>query len=96
MKLLTNGWGVSTVTIYQSGYPMTVFTSAPFSAGGDYNADGDNFDYPDVNSYDQRNSMEDYLTNGVFSQGQFSAPTPGFPAQLKIIFLHTPAPIIWS
>jgi len=77
MKLLTNGWGVSTVTIYQSGYPMTVFTSAPFSAGGDYNADGDNFDYPDVNSYDQRNSMEDYLTNGVFSQGQFSAPTPG-------------------
>lgn len=77
MPLLTSGWGVSTVTIYQSGYPMTVFTSASFPAGGDYNADGDNFDYPDVRDYSQGNSMDDYLTNGVFSPGQFTAPAPG-------------------
>ncbi len=31
LKALTSGWGVSTITIYQSGYPMTVFTSAPFT-----------------------------------------------------------------
>lgn len=77
MPLLTSGWGVSTVTIYQSGYPMTVFTSASFPAGGDYNADGDNFDYPDVRDYSQSHDMDDYLTNGVFSPGQFTAPAPG-------------------
>ena len=68
---------MSTITIYQSGYPMTVFTSAPFSAGGDYNADGDNLDYPNVTDYSQGNSFDDYLTNGVFSPGQFTAPAPG-------------------
>jgi len=31
---------VSGFGIYQSGYPMTVWTTAPFAAGGDYNADG--------------------------------------------------------
>ena len=77
LKPLTSGWGVSTITIYQSGYPMTVFTSAPFSAGGDYNADGDNLDYPNVTDYSQGNSFDDYLTNGVFSAGQFTAPAPG-------------------
>ena len=77
LKPLTSGWGVSTITIYQSGYPMTVFTSAPFSAGGDYNADGDNLDYPNVTDYSQGNSFDDYLTNGVFSPGQFTAPAPG-------------------
>ena len=76
MGVLTNGWGVSVVDLQQSGYPMTVITTAPFTAGGDYNADGDNLDYPDVNSYDMNRSHEAYL-NGVFSPGQFTAPTPG-------------------
>jgi hypothetical protein len=74
--VLTSGWGVSVISVQQSGYPMTVFTSAPFTAGGDYNADGDNLDYPDVHSYDMNRSHEAYL-NGVFSPGQFTAPTPG-------------------
>ena len=56
---------------------MTVFTTAPFTAGGDYNADGDNFDYPDVTDYSMRRSFDDYLTNGVFTPGQFTAPAPG-------------------
>ena len=74
--VLTEGWGVSVISVQQSGYPMTVFTSAPFTAGGDYNADGDNLDYPDVHSYEMQRSHEAYL-NGVFSPGQFTAPTPG-------------------
>ena len=53
---LASGWGVSGIGIYQSGYPMTVWTTAPFTAGGDYNADGDNLDYPNVTSYDMRRS----------------------------------------
>jgi len=74
--ILTSGWGVSVIDIQQSGYPMTVLTSAPFTAGGDYNADGDNLDYPNVTSYDMNRSHSAYL-NGVFSPGQFTAPTPG-------------------
>ena len=58
------------------GYPMTVLTTAPFTAGGDYNADGDNLDYPNVTSYDMNRSHDAYL-NGVFSPGQFTAPAPG-------------------
>lgn len=74
--ILTAGWGVSVISVQQSGYPMTVLTTAPFTAGGDYNADGDNLDYPNVTSYDMNRSHEAYL-NGVFSAGQFTAPTPG-------------------
>ncbi len=74
---LASGWGVSGIGIYQSGYPMTVLTTAPFTAGGDYNADGDNLDYPNVTSYDMRRSQEDYLTNGVFTPGQFTTPALG-------------------
>jgi len=74
--VLTSGWGVSVLSVQQSGYPMTVITTAPFTAGGDYNADGDNFDYPNVTSYDMNRSHEAYL-NGVFSPGQFTAPTLG-------------------
>jgi hypothetical protein len=45
-----------------------------YQAGsGDYNADGDNSDYPDVKSYSQHNSKSDFL-NGVFSSGQFTVP----------------------
>src|SRR5204863_3376586 len=73
---LKSGWGASTITILQSGYPLTVWTSAPFTAGGDYNADGNNLDYPNVTGYDMRRSQSDYLS-GVFSPGQFSVPAPG-------------------
>jgi hypothetical protein len=72
----TGGWGLSGTTIYQSGYPFTVFNGASFSAGGDYNADGDNLDFPNVGSYSQSTSRNAFLT-GIFSEGQFSAPTPG-------------------
>ena len=83
MNLLASGWGVSAIGIYQSGYPLTVITDAPFTAGGDYNADGDNYDFPDVTNYDMRRSQEDYLTNGVFTPGQFTAPAPGTTGNQK-------------
>ena len=74
--VLTGGWGLSGTAIYQTGYPFTVLTTAPFSAGGDYNADGDNLDFPDVTSYHQGTSRSAFL-NGVFTSGQFTPPTPG-------------------
>src|SRR5947208_498238 len=67
----SGGWGLSGTSIYQTGYPFTVFTGASFSAGGDYNADGDNFDYPNVSSYQQGTSRSAYLS-GVFASGQFT------------------------
>ena len=71
---LTGGWGLSGTSIYQTGYPFTVFTGASFWNGGDYNADGDTFDFPDVSSYRQGTSRSAYTT-GVFTPGQFTAPT---------------------
>ena len=40
---------------------------------GDYNADGNNFDYPDAANYHQGNTRNAFLT-GIFSPGQFTAP----------------------
>ena len=45
-----------------------------YAAGsGDYNADGDGTDYPDITSYSQGSSKSAFL-KGVFSSGQFSSP----------------------
>jgi hypothetical protein len=74
-KRLTQGWGVSGTSIYQSGYPFTVFTGASFTGGGDYNADGDNRDYPNATHYNQ-GTGDAYLT-GIFTPGQFTRPAPG-------------------
>jgi len=95
VERLTNGWGLSGTSIYQSGYPAMVNSGAPFlgvcasgslspctaanpavkyqATSGDYNADGDNNDFPDVQNYHQGNSKEAFL-NGVFTAGQFNVP----------------------
>jgi hypothetical protein len=84
---LTGGWGLSGTSIFQTGYPFTVMSTAPFlplknAAGqfigyapgsGDYNADGDNRDYPNAAGYGEATSRNAYL-NGVFSSGQFTPP----------------------
>lgn len=80
---ITDGWSISNVTILQSGTPLAdnnghigVYTNASYQAGGDYNADGVNYDYPNVGSYHQGTSRSAYL-QGIFTSGQFTAPTPG-------------------
>ena len=76
----TGGWGLSATTIVQSGSPFTVYTSASYTGGGDYNADGDNYDYPNVSSYSITHDRKTMIGNGVFknttaitSQGQGTA-----------------------
>jgi hypothetical protein len=98
--ILSSGWGASGTSIYQSGYPTIINTTAPFApickdgtnpsvtkvwcsasnpavsyapGSGDYNADGDNADFPDVSSYNEGNSKSAFL-NGVFTSSQFSSP----------------------
>jgi hypothetical protein len=87
---LTGGWTVSWLTILQAGYPFTVSTSAAFSptrdangnitgfspTSGDYNADGDNYDYPNVTSYTELTGRHNYLT-GVFTKANFPQPALG-------------------
>ncbi len=87
---LTNGWTFSDITIVQSGYPFVVYTNASFqpvlnAAGqvvglqpgsGDYNADGDDYSFPNVTSYAQGTSRSAFL-NGVFPASNFTQPTIG-------------------
>jgi hypothetical protein len=99
----TSGWGLSGTSIYQTGYPFTVFTSAAYNganyvtgadahttATGDYLANGDNFSYPDATSYQQGTSRSDYVS-GVFSAGQFTVPTAGTNGNEKYGQFRNPA-----
>jgi hypothetical protein len=87
---ITGGWAISGTTILQSGHPFTVNTTAAFqpvrdangnitgitAGSGDYNADGNNNDYPNVSTYAMGNSRHAYLT-GVFPKSNFTVPTLG-------------------
>jgi len=78
------GWQLASTLILQSGYPFTVYTSAPFSAGGDYNADGYNYDFSNTPTQDFTggHSRQDYL-RGLFTSADFPVPTPGTEGNLK-------------
>ena len=85
-----SGWQLSGTTILQSGNPLNVYNNAPFkpltdsngkfigyaAGSGDYNADGDNFDFPDVNSYKYKHDRQGYLT-GMFTADNFPKPAFG-------------------
>jgi Carboxypeptidase regulatory-like domain len=87
---VATGWQLSGTTIAQSGNPITAQTNAPFAPlknasgqfigyapnSGDYNADGDARDYPDVLSYSYNNSRQAYL-NGMFTTSNFAQPAFG-------------------
>jgi len=87
---LTSGWTASGTTILQSGQPFTVNTTAAFIPvkdangnfigmapnSGDYNADGDNNDYPNVSSYVMNRSRQGFLA-GTFPKSNFTQPTLG-------------------
>ncbi len=100
---ITGGWSISGTTIVQSGYPFNIYTNAAFapisnSAGqfvgyapgsGDYNADGDNYDFPDVNSYKQSTSRQAFL-NGLFPASDFPAPAFGTNGNEKYNLFRNP------
>jgi hypothetical protein len=89
-RIVTNGWVFSGVTTFQSGTPFVVYTNASFqptlngsgqvvglaAGSGDFNADGFNYDFPDVTSYSQGTSRSAFL-NGVFSAANFTTPALG-------------------
>ncbi|HZZ37779.1 MAG TPA: TonB-dependent receptor [Acidobacteriaceae bacterium] len=95
---VASGWEVASTTVLQSGLPFTVATSGAFDVAqdtsgtvvfrpdsGDFNADGDNNDFPDVSSYHMSRSRRSYIT-GVFPHcsgtnldgcGPFALPATG-------------------
>jgi hypothetical protein len=89
-RALTEGWTFSDITVFQSGYPFVVYTDASFQpvlngagsvvglqpGSGDYNADGFNYDFPNVATYSQGTSRSSFL-NGVFPASNFTQPTMG-------------------
>lgn len=92
VRKILGGWELASTLILQSGYPFTVFTSASFqpvtdAAGqviglapgsGDYNADGYNYDFPNMptQAVTQSHSRQDYL-RGLFSPSIFPVPAAG-------------------
>jgi len=101
LHYLTNGWKPSLITILQSGQPFTVSNGNAYKAGlvpgapiasnsspGDYNADGVNFDLPNIPSFGYkiptdrnhqlgRTSTTNGYTSGpkVFDFSDFTIPT---------------------
>lgn len=90
LRKLSSGWRISDITSLQAGSPFLISTNAPFQpiqdsngnvigvkpGSGDYNADGNNNDWPDINSYSIPHNRHAYLT-GVFSPTQYSVPALG-------------------
>lgn len=91
-RRIAGGWELNSSTILQSGYPFTVYTSQPFQpvlnsqgqvvgmqpGSGDYNADGDNDDWPNApaTGYKAPTSRQAYLT-GLFAPSAFGVPAMG-------------------
>lgn len=91
MRSTLGGWQFGGVWIFQTGLPFTVYTSAPFRAvrnssgrivgnsGGDYNADGSNYDVPNVPSFGPHlsgQSRQNFL-RGIFPASAFPVPALG-------------------
>jgi hypothetical protein len=81
--LITADWTLSPIIIMQSGQPFTVYTSATYSSGGDYNGDGFNYDTPNTPSFGNhiKTSRSDFL-KGLFKATSFPAPTIGTEGNL--------------
>jgi hypothetical protein len=87
-KTLLGGWQLGGVLVGQSGTPYSVVCTRGFVAvrnaagqvignsGCDYNADGTNYDRPNVPSFgDSKDGSNDDFVNGIFKASDF--PVPG-------------------
>jgi hypothetical protein len=95
-KNILGGWQLGGVWIFQTGLPFTVYTSAGFvpvfgangqvigNTGGDYNADGSNYDVPNVPSFGAHLSGQSRqkLLKGIFTAADFPVPALGTEGSL--------------
>ncbi len=76
------GWQMSTIAIFQSGLPFSVYTSAPYPTG-DFNADGFNYDYPNTPSFgNSLSTSRSSFIRGLFPASAFPIPSPGHEGSL--------------
>ena len=89
-------WQFGGVWILQTGLPFTVYTGAAFNpvlngagqvvgnTGGDYNADGSNYDLPNVPSFGNHLSGQSRkaFLNGLFASSAFPVPNLGTEGRL--------------
>jgi hypothetical protein len=95
-RSILGGWQFGGVWIVQTGLPFSVYTSAAFNpiynsanqvignSGGDYNADGSNYDVPNTPTFGNHLSGQkkaNYL-KGVFTASQFPIPSLGTEGSL--------------
>lgn len=92
---ILGGWEFGGIVILQTGLPFTVFTTAPFApvynsagqvignTGGDYNADGYNYDVPMAPAFSNHlNGSKQNFLNGLFPASAFPAPPLGMEGDL--------------
>ena len=106
VKRILGGWELSTITILQSGLPFPVASRGGFlpeldangkvigfrPGSGDFNADGQNYDYPNTPTQDFTGShkRQEFLS-GIFSAGDFPLPAPGALGTLPRNITEAPA-----
>jgi hypothetical protein len=74
---VVGGWTFSALGLAQSGSPFTVVCSSAYPTC-DYNADGYNYDYPNVVSGVQTSGFSrSQYENNIFATGTFSKPAAG-------------------
>jgi hypothetical protein len=84
LKAVLGGWEFGSVTILQSGNPITIFNGAPYGSRGDYNADGVNFDFPNAPSAKLPSSFSrSQFINGIAPASAFGVPAAGTEGSLK-------------
>jgi len=90
-KAVLGGWRMSHILTLQSGLPFTVYTSAPFIAvfnstgtavignsGGDYNADGYDYDMPNAPSFgNHKSTNRSSFITGFAPASAFPVPAVG-------------------
>jgi hypothetical protein len=94
-KAILGGWQLAGVLIAQSGTPFSVFCGRGFvpvrnaagaivgNSGCDYNADGTNYDRPNVPAFgDSKSGSNDDFVNGLFRASDFPVPALGQPGTL--------------
>ncbi len=73
------GWRVGGIVTLHTGLPFTVYTDASFAAGGDYNADGYQFDVPNTPSFGRHlaGQSRSAFLSGLFPASAFPKPALG-------------------
>jgi hypothetical protein len=83
VRHVLGGWQISSITVWQTGSPFDVSTSANYP-GGDYNADGQNNDRPNAPTFgtDIGSPSQEEWRAGVFTAADFPRPASGTAGNL--------------